>query len=221
VIANACKRKGCRSWRLMSRKSGLLSSNGHTAGYSATVRGDKGPRNCGVDLRLLNLSTVVACPSSSNTVFRLSLLLHSLPPEVPLSWIAPDARSCQTTRYPTLPSHRLLTSAHHAEPFEHAVLCRPPPATALHDTMVRQPPRTLQAQQVQPSLTLRTGKSGTTPSTSAMNPRRRKTSSDASTFLPRLAEVSRPSSWNYTPSFSFPLRSSTWFCAASTQWRMT
>jgi hypothetical protein len=41
-------------------------------------------------------------------------------------------------------SYRLLTSARHAEPFEHAILCRPPTATAVNDTMVRLCPQTLQ-----------------------------------------------------------------------------
>jgi hypothetical protein len=54
-------------------------SNIQPGGESATVR-DKGPRNCGVDLRFhITFTFVVACSRASPTAFILSLLQPSLP----------------------------------------------------------------------------------------------------------------------------------------------
>jgi len=104
----------------------------------------------------------------------------------------------------------LLTSAHHAEPYEHDLLCLPPQRVALDDPVV-----------IGCSLLLvyvtwscnelmrRVGRSGTTPSTSATKRRRQRISSDASSSSTRPAEALQPSSKSCIPSSSSPLLSFT------------
>jgi hypothetical protein len=140
---------------------------------------------CGDDLRHLEtFPLLLLAPGPNNSVFLLHCCsISGLPPRPQTELHQTRAAATPRASLPCL-SYRLLISAHHAEPFKHAILCRSPTATAVNDTMVRRysPHSAARPQKDLPSLTPCTGKSGTTPFTSATSPRRRKTSSDASTF---------------------------------------